>query len=222
VIQEQRAKRIAVSKRFKDMNEPETEHNNHSIEPAQVAGTRKINTPQFSSTELGESNSLAKVRDLLFGNQMRDIEKKLTRLEERLLKECTYLRDETKQRLDSLEIYIKKEVESLTERHKNEQAEREQSIQSLVEEQKNIAISLEKKIALFDEQTANVHREIREQILNQSKSFQDDIRQKYEEILALLQQESQELQKNKTDRSTLANLFTELAIRLNSHSGDEL
>ncbi len=43
----------------------------------------------------------------------------------------------------------------------------------------------------------------------------DDIRQKYEEILAALERDTQELRTDKTDRSTLAQLFTELAIRLN-------
>ena len=120
------------------MNQPETEHNNHFTEPAQLEPARNTNTPQFSSADIGDTNNLAKVRDLLFGNQMRDMEKRFTRLEERLVKECAQLWDETKKRLDSLEIYIKKEVESLTERYKNEQDEREQSIQSLAEEQKNL------------------------------------------------------------------------------------
>jgi phage gp36-like protein len=190
------------------------------VEPLQAGSNQNTNIPLFhstdSSTDMGESHSLAKVRDILFGHQMREVERRFTRLEERLLKECADLRDETRKRLDSLETYIKKEVESIADRLKNEQVERGKAVKAVAEENKNITMSLEKRIAQFEEETANSQREVREQILNQSKSLQDDIRQKYEEIVALVQQESQELRIAKTDRSSLATLFSELAIRLNS------
>lgn len=191
------------------MNPPEEYTNNNFGEP-ESGGLN------YSNKNLGEINSLDKVRDILFGSQIREVEKKFTRLEERLVKEIANVRDENRKRLDSIEIYIKKEVESLTERLKNEQSERDSAVKALAEEHKNITIYLEKKVTQFEEQTTNSQRELREQILNQSHSLQDDIRQKYAEILTLLEQEAQELRRNKTDRSSLASLFTELAIRLNS------
>ncbi|MBD6616550.1 hypothetical protein FNW02_12075 [Komarekiella sp. 'clone 1'] len=160
-------------------------------------------------------NSLDKVRDILVGNQMREVEKKFTRLEERLVKESANVRDEAKKRLDALETYIKKEIESLTEQLRIEQLERDAIVKILAEEQKSVASSLEKKVTQFNEQTTNSQRDLREQILNQSKNLQDEIRQKYEEILVLLEREAKELRRDQTDRSHLAALFSELAIRLN-------
>lgn len=190
------------------MNPPEDYINNNSVELAK-GGSNQL------SNNISESNNLDKIRDLLFGNQIREIEKRFSRIEERILKEVNNIRDEARKRLDNLEIYIKKEVDSLTERLKNEQTERDAAVQALSEKHRNISISLERKFAQFDEQSTNSQRELREQILNQSKSLQDDIQQKYEEILALLEREAQELRKDKTDRSQLAALFTDLAIRLN-------
>lgn len=198
------------------MNSPEEYINNNSREAGQGASNSEISKSQFSSTNITDLNSLDKVRDILFGNQIRDVDKRFARLEERLVKEFANVRDETRKRLDSLEIYIKKEVESLTERLKNEQIERDDGVKLLAQEQKNITLSLEKKLGQFDEQTANSQRELREQILNQSNSLQDEIQKKYEEILKLLERESQELRRDKTDRSHLGSLLTELAIRLNS------
>ena len=198
------------------MNPPDEYINNNLREPGQGGSTQEINKSQLNGTNLSELNSLDKVRDILFGNQVREADKRFTRLEERLVKELTNLRDETKKRLDYLESYIKKEVDSLTERLKNEQAERDAAVKSLAEDHKNLASSFEKKFIQLDEQTTNSQRELREHLLNQSNSLQDDIRQKYEEILALLERESQELRREKTDRSQLASLFSELAIRLNA------
>lgn len=198
------------------MNPPEEYINNNLREPGQGGSMQDINKSQLNGTTISELNSLDRVRDILFGNQVREVEKRFARLEERLVKELTNVRDETKKRLDYLETYIKKEVDSLTERLKNEQLERDTGVKALAEEHKNLTISLDKKFAQFDEQTTNSQRELREHLLNQSNSLQDDIRQKYEEILTLLERESQELRREKTDRSKLATLFTELAIRLNS------
>ncbi|MBE9006539.1 hypothetical protein IQ259_16065 [Fortiea sp. LEGE XX443] len=198
------------------MNPPEEYINHNAVEPRQGGGNSENNKLQFSTNGIGESNNLDKVRDILFGSQIREVDKRFARLEERLITEITNMRDEGRKRLDALEMYVKQEVDSLAERLKKEQTERETVVRSLSEEQKNVTLSLENKITQFDEQTTNRQRELREQILNQSKSLQDDLQQKYEEILVLLKRETQELHKDKTDRSKLAALFTELAMRLNT------
>ncbi|NJL62302.1 MAG: hypothetical protein HC903_11295 [Methylacidiphilales bacterium] len=183
-----------------------------------VIDSGSINSSKLASNghDLTGVNSLDKVRDILFGNQLRDVEKKFARLEERLFKECLNSREESKKRLDSLESYVKQEFESLSQRMKQEQGNRDETIQSLAEENKKITTALENKLNQFDEHVNNSQREMREQILSQSKSLHDDIVQKYEEILAILRREAEELRHAKTDRSTLANLLSELAIRLNS------
>lgn len=53
--------------------------------------------------------SLDKVRDILFGNQMRDVERRFARLEERLVKDTADLKDDVKKRLDTLEAYMRRE-----------------------------------------------------------------------------------------------------------------
>ena len=75
---------------------------------------------------------------------------------------------------------------------------------------------MENKFVQFHEQTNNSQRELREQVLNQSKNFQDEIQKKYEEILTLLQKESQDLRSEKIDNSHLASIFKELAFRLSN------
>jgi len=199
------------------MNMPAEENNsNIGIQLANAGLIQDINQPLSPTAELTESGSIHKIRDILFGNQMRDYEKRFTRLEERLIKESVNLREETKKRLDSLEMYIKQEIDSLTEKLKTEQLERDTAVQALARESKDTYIALEKKLAQFDEQTTNNQRELRQQILEQSKSLYDEIRQKSAELQALLQQEVQQIRKEKTDRSDLATMFAELAIRLNS------
>jgi hypothetical protein len=196
-----------------------SEENNHniSLEAGQMVSSRDIKkSVGYSNPEIHENNSLHKVRDILVGSQMRELDKKFSRLEERLIKECTDLRDETRKRLDSLENYIREEADSLSVKAKNEQIKRDEAVKAINEEQRKLAESLEKKMTDIDEEASKTQRELRQQILNQSQTLHDDIRQKYEEIVSLLERETYELRSEKTDRSQLAALFSELALQLNS------
>ena len=161
--------------------------------------------------------NLEKIREILFGAQVHDFEKRFTRLEERLLKETADSRAETKKRFDSMEAFIRKEIESLVERVKTEQGERSDAVKEISRDLRETAKTLEKKLAQLDEQATKGQRELRQQILDQSKSLTDEIRNRVKESAALLTRELKELRSDKTDRSALAGLFTEAAMRL---SGD--
>ncbi|KJH69748.1 hypothetical protein [Aliterella atlantica] len=199
------------------MNNPEEERVSYiSVEPSKANLLQGLNSSQLAGADLSGGGNLDKVRDILFGGQMRDYEKRFNRLEDRLIKECSNLREDIKKRLDSLETYIMQEVEALNEGLKAEQVHRDDTTKEIAQELKDATKSLEKKIGQLDEQTSQKQRELRQQILDQSKNLDEDIRQKYESILAVIEREVQELRSDKTDRSTLAALFTQVAMRLNN------
>ena len=68
----------------------------------------------------------------------------------------------------------------------------------------------------LDELTAQNQRALRQQMLDQSKTINDELRRKYEELAASIAREAGELRHDKTDRAALADLFTEVALRLNN------
>lgn len=170
---------------------------------------------QMSGVEGFEAGSLDKIRDILFGNQMRENEKRFARLEERLVKEQSDLREDIKKRLDNLENYIRREIDSLTERVDREPIARDKAVKDLTQEIKNLIDAVDNKITQFEQQGNQSQRELRQQILEQYKNIDEGIKQKNEEILAVLEQETERLRSDKTDRSYLAALFAELAVRLN-------
>ena len=195
----------------------EYNNNNISLEAEQILSSKDVsNSLENDDSGIQENNSLSQVRDILFGSHIRDLDKKFSRLEERLLKECADLRHETRMRLENLENYIREETGALSSRTKNEQVKRDEALKAISEEQRKLADSLEKKMVEIDEQAERTQRELRQQIFTQSQNLHDDIRQKYQEIVSLLERETGEIKSEKTDRSQLAALFTELALRLNS------
>jgi DNA anti-recombination protein RmuC len=160
--------------------------------------------------------SIDKIRDILFGAQARDYDKRFMRLEERLAKESSDLREEVKRLFNSLENYIKQEFESLTERLKAEQNERAEAVQGISQDMKSSANVFEKRIGQIDDQLSRHQRELRQQILDQSRSLSEEIRHKHEEVSAALERDARELREDKAGRAALAALFTEMAMRLNN------
>ncbi|MBA2747908.1 MAG: hypothetical protein H0U45_04015 [Tatlockia sp.] len=217
VVVQQNTEREPTQKKVKIMNNPEDEHITYiAVEPSKSGLMQGINKSQLSAADLAGGGNLDKVRDILFGGQMRDYEKRFNRLEDRLVKECSSIRDDVKKRLDSLEMYVKQEVESLNEGLTTEQSQRDDATKEVAQELRDSTKSLEKKIGQLDDQSNQRQRELRQQILEQSKSLDDDMRQKYESILSVIDREVQELRTDKTDRSTLAALLTQVAIQLNN------
>ncbi len=164
--------------------------------------------------------SVEKIREILFGSQIKNYEARFARLEEALARETSEIKDTMRRRLDSLEAFFKSETESLAARLKSERAEREESFNNISSELKTAAAQLSKKILDLDNRLAQDHSTARQELMNESRKLLDEIRQRNESLSALLETRVQELRHAKTDRSALAALFVELAVRLKDESDE--
>jgi DNA anti-recombination protein RmuC len=173
--------------------------------------------PKSDPTKAGETQegtNVNKIRDILFGSQMRDYERRFAGLEDRLAKAIDSLREEIKKQMDALEAFTREEVESLGQRLKSEKADRADSLKQLARELQEASKGLEKKLAESEEQAASRQSELRAKILEQSKMFSKEMERLQRELAANLDREVQALRLEKTDRATLADLFNEFALRL--------
>lgn len=162
-----------------------------------------------------DGGNMDKIRDLLVGPQMRDHDRKVARLEERLEREITAMRDELKKGLELFEGFIKQEIEALSGRLRAEQGERKNAVQSLGDEAKAISQRLQQATTQLDEQLSASQRELRQQLLEQQRKLGDDIRDRSIEAAQALKREAEDIRFQKTDRAALAALLTEVAMRLN-------
>lgn len=160
--------------------------------------------------------SIDKVRDILFGVQMRDYDKRFARLEERLLKETSDLKEDVKKRLASLEQFVKQEVDALGDRLSAEHAGRADEVKDLGQQLRETSKTFEKKTAAMDDQSARAQRELRQQLLEQQQRITEEMQQRHHELLEALSRDAGELRDEKADRAALASLFTEMAMRLSN------
>ena len=160
------------------------------------------------------TGNLEKVRDILFGNQMREVDRRFARLEERLSKETRDLKEDIKRRLDALEAYANKETDALGTQIRQEHADRVEANTRLARDLADTAGTFERRSAALEEQLARSQRELRQQMLEQHHRLSDDLKERIDEVLAALARETHELRSDKTDRLALASLLKEMAMRL--------
>lgn len=169
---------------------------------------------RVSATDSPGTGNLEKVRDILFGNQMREVDRRFARLDERISKETRDLKDDIKRRLDALEAHVTTETETLAGDIRQERGDRVDGNARLARELADTAAAFERRSATLDELLAKGQREIRQHILEQQQRLSEDMRQRIDEVLAALARETNELRNDKTDRMALASLLKEMAMRL--------
>ncbi len=187
-----------------------------SVEKLRVAHPESSGGGQGSASMLGGAGNLEKIKEILFGSQSREYEKRFVRLEDRMQKEISTLKDDSSKNFTTLENYMKKEFELLNERLAKEQNDRSAGDQKLMEELKSMSLAFENKVLQLEEKFNKRSRELHEQILTQSRNLSDEIRQKHETVSELLDKEAQELRVDKVERADLSELLMEMAMRLSN------
>ncbi len=179
-------------------------------------GSAELPLPPSGGDGAGQegAGNVDQIRDILFGSQMRDYEKKFSRLEERLTSEAAELREENRRQFAALEAYVKNELTALADQLKAEKGERAEADKELGRELKESGKAWDKRMTQFEEQTAKALRDLRQHVLEEAKRLAADMEQKHKALSAALEKEGHDLRGSLTDRLALADLFTEVALRL--------
>ena len=162
----------------------------------------------------GQPENLDKVRDILFGGQMRAVETRMQNVEERLRREHQSFRGEVTKQLAELETLIKGSAQELGDRLTAERSKRTEEIKSLAAEIKEALRALEKRHVKLEEATSMADAGLRDQLLLQSKAATAELAKLGERLGAELSRSHQELVTTKTDSAVLAGLLSDLAVRI--------
>ncbi|MCF6249406.1 MAG: hypothetical protein L3J69_18930 [Desulfobacula sp.] len=172
--------------------------------------------------EMADAGNMDKIRDILFGNQARNYEKRFAKMETRVAREAVDLKEELIKRIDALEGYVKQEIKDINERIKSESNDRADAENSIHQEMKDSFEKLNQKLVIGEENLAKKSTELREQILEQSKMLSDEIALKHDHAANNLRQMTQELDDTKVNRSDLSGFFLEIAMRLSGGESEGL
>ena len=159
-----------------------------------------------------------KIRELLFGNQMQDYDRRFAVMEQRFQEKLRDLEGESTRALQSMESSIKKQLESIAGQVRQEQDLRAEAVKELGRGFREQIQVLEKHLGKVADQLASLDRDFTERLGHESQTLREDIKRRNEDIRATIERMFSELSNVKTDRNLLAGLFVEIARCLNQDS----
>jgi chromosome segregation ATPase len=187
------------------------------LEPAEPGATGQ----QMGNSALPGSEVVGvdKIRELLFGNQMQDYDRRFSIIEERFLQRFREIEAEAARNLSSFETSTKKQLESLGAQLREEKDLRTDADKEMerIEREHNDAI--EKRFRSTSEQLSRIERDQADRLTQELQSLREEIKRKNEEIQHTIEKMFAELSSVKTDRNLLAGLFVEVARCLNQDVG---
>jgi hypothetical protein len=160
--------------------------------------------------------NLDRVRDILFGAQIREQDHRRQEFEGALEKQLSAFGEESRKRLDALESLVKKQIASVLEILKSESQQRAEALQALAQQLKQTAAGLDKRISTVDEQHNLAERALRTELVDQASAARDELSNLGQSLTATLEKARSELQHAKADRVALARLYSEMADRLSA------
>ena len=162
-----------------------------------------------------------KIRELLFGNQMQDYDKRFAVLDDRFQQKLRDIEAESTRSLGSLESSIKKQLESIAGQVRQEQDLRAEADKELGRGLREQIQALEKRLGQLSDQLATHERDFTDRLGHESQSLRDEGRKRNEDMRATIERMFSELSNVKTDRNLLAGLFVEIARCLNQDNSQK-
>jgi chromosome segregation ATPase len=167
----------------------------------------------------GEIVGVEKIRDLLFGNQMQDYDRRFSMLEERFLQRLREIESETARNLGSVESSAKKQMESLESQLREEKDLRTDADREMERTQRDHNDTVEKRLRSISEQLSRLERDHADRLTQEVQSLREEIRRRNDDLQRTIEKMFAELSSVKTDRNLLAGLFVEIARCLNQEAG---
>ena len=167
----------------------------------------------------GEVVGVEKIRDLLFGNQMQDYDRRFSMLEERFLQRLREIESETARNLSSLESSAKKQMEALEAQLREEKDLRTDGDREIERTQRDHNDTVEKRLRALSEQLSRVERDQADRLTQEVQSLREEIKRRNDDLQRTIEKMFAKLSNVKTDRNLLAGLFVEIARCLNQDVG---
>ncbi len=134
-------------------------------------------------------DGIDQVRELLVGAVERELERRISRLEAYVGARLNELQQEARRRIDVVEVHMRKEIDALSTRLEGEVAELKDGLRATAREQREITSSSEQRVAKLEENRTHAQHELRSQILDQAKSFLDELHHVRDEFAETVERE---------------------------------
>jgi uncharacterized protein YukE len=161
-----------------------------------------------------EAGEIEKIRNILFGRQMADYDKRFAQLEARITSQIDALEGKIADHLKKIEASMEKQDDVLTKRLKSEQSERSQGVEALSQELVDAKDEISNTIDTLALKQAQEIEAVNTELATLSSELSDEIHIQQVEASKSLDQAVQALDEDKLARKALSQLLLDMAGRL--------
>lgn len=170
--------------------------------------------PQAAAViERGEDN-VDKIRDILFGSQQREFERRIGQTDARVQKLADELKADLERRTQSLESTLRRELEKLNQRLTTVNDERTDEHKALDKEFRELARDHSRRLTQLGADLGKEVIELKSLIEDQARALADSLQQLETQLTTELAGNREQLVQDKVGRLDLADFFEEVALKL--------
>ncbi len=154
---------------------------------------------------------LEKIRDILFGAERRESERKLAEFEKRLEAQAVQADLELQRHMEAFEEQIKAEVHSIANEISANQRKSADNLETLARELRASMNEIEQQVRSLTAKTSAAEQELRQELGQQVSNLTSSLRNSVDELDANVERKVQDLRVNSVDWSGLAVTLRDLA-----------
>ena len=154
------------------------------------------------------------IRDILFGGQMRDYDRRFDELDERSKREAERARAEFIKRFESIEQLLKEQADKHAAQLKKLDNELKASAEAASVSSDRLAKALRSELAGVDEKYDAGTSALRDRLHKLANETAESLRSSQDEISLVIDRMGSALRDEKVARDELAGFFSEMALRL--------
>jgi DNA repair exonuclease SbcCD ATPase subunit len=162
--------------------------------------------------------SLDKVRDILFGGQMREVEARIQSLDERLRNEQDSMHAKLERQVAELESSIRGALQLFDERLTAEGITRGEELAAVGAELRDALLTLANRHSRLEETTDAADADMRDMLLQHRAAVAVEIERLSQRLTSEMQREVDGLRANKLDIAAMADVFSDMVGRLSADS----
>lgn len=157
-----------------------------------------------------EAESISKIRDILFGNNLTELEKRFTKTESFLREEISSLDEKLVQYIEEFKKATKSELDEHDDRLRILKSESQTGIESLREEINQLQVLVKQQ----DEKLISEIQSMKNWLSEQNDKLIQQQKKQFTELKTQMFSLIDDLRQAKLDRSALAVLLSEIAVQL--------
>jgi hypothetical protein len=141
------------------------------------------------STSADSREGIEQIREIIIGNVQRDLERRIARVEAHVGARLGELQQEARRRAEVIEGHLRNETDALAARFEGEVNDLKKALQTLGQMQRERDTNIDQRIVRTEEAIRSVQHELRTQILDQAKSFLDQLQSARRELAESVERE---------------------------------